>query len=139
MWLGFLYGHAVRHLNEPLYTNNDKVHVTSVWVFGRMFSKIAFCLKHHMQWDTKITANLIAREGPCPTPHLSEVKKDKQPPTVLMKLLMNQWYVFRRCTLKTSTEWMVLWYSTWELSRPLVSLLSRKTQIPNGQTSAQDL
>ena len=33
----------------------------------------------------------------------------------------------------------LLWFTTWELSCSLVSLVSRKSQIPNQQTSAQDL
>ena len=33
----------------------------------------------------------------------------------------------------------MLWFSTWELSCPPVSLVSRKSQIPNRQTSARDL
>ena len=33
----------------------------------------------------------------------------------------------------------VLWFTTWELSCPLVPLVSRKSKIPNRQTSAQDL
>ena len=58
-----------------------------------------------MQWHTNITANFIARERPCPSPHLAEEKKDEEPPTVLMKLVMYHCDVFGPFTLQRGTDW----------------------------------
>ena len=74
--------------------------MTSVCVFDRILSKTASPLNHHVQRDTNITANFLARKRPCPPPQVAEGKKHKQPSTVLMKLLMYHWYVFGRCTLE---------------------------------------
>ena len=79
--------------------------MTSVCVFGRILGKIAPTLNQIMQRDTDTTFNLIARERPCQTLYLAEGKKDKRPPTVLMKPLMYTWYAFRRCTLKGGNTW----------------------------------
>ena len=69
VWLDFLYGDAVSHRNEPLYTDDAKVYVTSVQVFGRYLGETASPLNQRMQWNTDITTNDIAGERPCSTHH----------------------------------------------------------------------
>ena len=66
---------------------------------------ICASLNHHMQSETDIMSHFMARKSPCPTPHLAEGKKNKQPPIVLMKLLMYRWYVFGSGALKRGLEW----------------------------------